>query len=81
MTFQNKLNSAQEMNYLDVKELKDLLLKWQTAASNKNHEKRTILKISNTTAKFQLVVVLFFMDVPLSLILATLRQTNALTGI
>lgn len=27
MTFQNKLNSAQEMNYLDVKGLRDILLK------------------------------------------------------
>jgi len=51
MTFQNKLNSAQEMNYLDVKELKDLLLKWQTAASKEDHEKRKILQISNTNAK------------------------------
>lgn len=52
MTFQNKLNSEQEINYLDVKELGDLLLKWQTAASNKNHEKKTILQISTTDAKF-----------------------------
>lgn len=27
MMFQNKLNSAQEVNYLDVKGLRDLLLK------------------------------------------------------
>ena len=52
MTFRNKLNSAQEMNYLDVKDLEDLLLKWQTAAWNKNHENKTILQVPTSNAKF-----------------------------
>lgn len=36
MTFQNKLRSKQEINYFDVKELKDFLLKWQKA-TDENH--------------------------------------------
>lgn len=52
------------MNYFDVKEFEDLLLKWQTVASEENHENKTILWVATTSAKFKLMVVFFFVGVP-----------------
>lgn len=40
------------MNYFDVKEFEDLLLKWQTVASEENHENKTILWVATTNAKW-----------------------------